>query len=146
MRNTRPCFGKAVVLPQHGIARVARTWVEVRLLLNWLSVMTRPTFRRRPHNISYSGSESLETTASANAPALRNEILPIVWSLSEFQNVAASKMITEATSDSPLRELVQVLLYVMMSQLNTPPRKMFCMNTKLRGFTYRRTQARVFVV
>lgn len=72
--------------------------------------MASRTFRRHPHYLSSSGSESLEATATAKAPALRNEILPVVWSLSELQNAAASKMMMEATSDSPIRELVQVLL------------------------------------
>lgn len=118
------------MLSPRGNARVERTWVKVGRLLDRLSVMTRRTSRRRSHDISHSGSESLETAASPKAPALRNEILPVVWSLSELQNVAASKMIMEATSDSPVRELVQVIFYEVLL-LSTPPQKMFCMATKL---------------
>lgn len=60
---------------------------------------------------SCSGSESLEATIAPKMPVLRNEILPVVWRFSELQNTAASTaVVAETTSDSSLRELVQVLL------------------------------------
>ncbi|CAM9093821.1 unnamed protein product [Ectocarpus fasciculatus] len=57
---------------------------------------------------STAGSESLETSATSNAPVIRKEILPVVWSLSEPHNSAPFKMAIETTSDIPVRELLQV--------------------------------------
>eukprot|EP00752_Nemacystus_decipiens_P017503 g15691.t1 len=58
---------------------------------------------------STAGSESLETSASTKIPVLRKEILPVVWRLSELESTAPTSTKTmEATSDSPVRELVQV--------------------------------------
>ena len=58
--------------------------------------------------LRYPGSESLETSASTKTPVLRNEILPVVWRLSELESTATSTKTMGATSDSPVRELVQV--------------------------------------
>ncbi|CAM9739944.1 unnamed protein product [Scytosiphon promiscuus] len=57
---------------------------------------------------STAGSESLEPAATSKAHVLRDELFPVVWSLSELQRPARSKMAVEATPTNPIRELMQV--------------------------------------
>lgn len=59
--------------------------------------------------LSRSGSESLEGVSTSKAPALRDDIVPVVWSFSRLQSAATSKMMIETAGDDPLRELMQVL-------------------------------------
>ena len=59
--------------------------------------------------MSRSGSESLEGVSTFKAPALRDDIVPVVWSFSKLQSAATSKMMIETAGDDPLRELMQVL-------------------------------------
>eukprot|EP00904_Undaria_pinnatifida_P003680 jgi/Undpi1/13312/HiC_scaffold_8.g02973.m1 len=57
---------------------------------------------------STAGSESLEGVSTSKAPALRDDIVPVVWSFSRLQSAATSKMMIETAGDDPLRELMQV--------------------------------------
>ncbi|CAM9282771.1 unnamed protein product, partial [Laminaria digitata] len=57
---------------------------------------------------STAGSESLEGVSTSKAPALRDDIVPVVWSFSKLQSAATSKMMIETAGDDPLRELMQV--------------------------------------
>eukprot|EP00903_Cladosiphon_okamuranus_P017135 g15782.t3 len=56
---------------------------------------------------STAGSESLETSAATTTPVLRNEILPVVWRLSELESNVPSTTMMETTLDSLFKELVQ---------------------------------------
>lgn len=70
----------------------------------------------RFRHVRYLGSESLETSAATTTPVLRNEILPVVWRLSELESTATSTMMMETTSDSLFKELVQVQQFLSSSR------------------------------
>lgn len=61
--------------------------------------------------MSSSGSESLETPATRKTPALRNDLVPVVWKFSKLQSVSASRTAGDANKmagENNFRELMKV--------------------------------------